>query len=211
MIHGAFNTAEIMKIDLKKDGEYVQTTLSDAHHFWECSPRVSDLALLAVYDDYDVDVAVEESNVPSVEFLSGARLTDLEYADNVLLNPSAEDVETIPSKALSYYDDDDLKQRRHIHFFKLDLIFPRSRPVRLYRVISGSLFLEHFASDRRHMRRPNGDWIASPPVYDCLRGAAATDAHTLPHFLDMTLAADESDRSCYGTVLNESLFFAQFV
>ncbi|KAF8562389.1 hypothetical protein P879_10190 [Paragonimus westermani] len=81
---------------------------------------------------------------------------------------------------------------------------------RLYRVISGSLFLEHFASDRRHMRRPNGDWIAPPPVYDCLRGAAAKDAHTLPHFLDMTLAADGSDCSCYGTVLNESLFFAQF-
>ncbi|KAF6772032.1 hypothetical protein AHF37_09547, partial [Paragonimus kellicotti] len=93
---------------------------------------------------------------------------------------------------------------------KLDCIFSCFRLVRLYRVIPGSLFLEHFASDRRHMRRPNGDWIVRPPVYDCLRGAAATGAHTLPHFLDMTLATDGSNRSPYGTVLNESLFFAQF-
>ncbi|KAK9664349.1 hypothetical protein RND81_14G035400 [Saponaria officinalis] len=37
---------------------------------------------------------------------------------------------------------------------------------RFCRVVHAPIFLRCFASDRRHMKDPNGDWIAQPPSYD---------------------------------------------
>ena len=42
---------------------------------------------------------------------------------------------------------------------------------RKFRVISASVFLCTFASDRSHMKRPNGDWIQGPPDYPPIRTA----------------------------------------
>lgn len=39
---------------------------------------------------------------------------------------------------------------------------------RLYRVVAAPVFLRSFASDRRHMKRSDGSWVALPPHYDCL-------------------------------------------
>jgi hypothetical protein len=37
--------------------------------------------------------------------------------------------------------------------------------IRYFRVVPASLFLQHFASDRRHMKRADGSWIKPPPDY----------------------------------------------
>ncbi|XP_033143841.1 protein N-terminal glutamine amidohydrolase isoform X2 [Brassica rapa] len=36
---------------------------------------------------------------------------------------------------------------------------------RFFRVVHAPLFFKHFASDRRHMKAPDGSWIARPPPY----------------------------------------------
>lgn len=36
---------------------------------------------------------------------------------------------------------------------------------RFFRVVHAPLFFKHFASDRRHMKGPDGSWIAQPPPY----------------------------------------------
>ncbi|OON14743.1 hypothetical protein X801_09468, partial [Opisthorchis viverrini] len=72
---------------------------------------------------------------------------------------------------------------------------------RQYRVVPGSKYLAYFASDRRHMRRPDGEWIAPPPSYDCIRGSQADSPHTLPHYLNMNTRI-QSEASCYGQILD---------
>lgn len=42
----------------------------------------------------------------------------------------------------------------------------RLRIFRVFRVVHAPLFLRFFASDRRHMKDPAGDWIAQPPPYE---------------------------------------------
>jgi hypothetical protein len=37
--------------------------------------------------------------------------------------------------------------------------------IRYFRVVPASVFLQHFASDRRHMKRADGSWIKPPPDY----------------------------------------------
>lgn len=39
---------------------------------------------------------------------------------------------------------------------------------RYFRVIAASDFLRDFASDRRHMKRPDGSWIKPPPNYPAI-------------------------------------------
>ena len=39
---------------------------------------------------------------------------------------------------------------------------------RFFRVIPASLFLQTFASDRRHMKKPDGSWMKPPPPYPCI-------------------------------------------
>lgn len=39
---------------------------------------------------------------------------------------------------------------------------------RFFRVVPAKQFLQHFASDRRHMKRPDGSWIKPPPPYTAI-------------------------------------------
>jgi hypothetical protein len=34
----------------------------------------------------------------------------------------------------------------------------------MYRVVPGSIYLMHFASDRSHMKTSNGRWMVTPPA-----------------------------------------------
>jgi hypothetical protein len=42
---------------------------------------------------------------------------------------------------------------------------------RMFRLVSAASLLQHFASDRSHMRRPDGCWCAEPPPYPCITAA----------------------------------------
>ena len=39
---------------------------------------------------------------------------------------------------------------------------------RFFRVVPAPLFLQNFASDRRHMKKPDGSWMKPPPPYPCI-------------------------------------------
>jgi hypothetical protein len=43
---------------------------------------------------------------------------------------------------------------------------------RYFRVIPANEFLKEFASDRRHMKRPDGTWIKPPPNYPAIQTAS---------------------------------------
>lgn len=75
---------------------------------------------------------------------------------------------------------------------------------RLYRVLAAPLYLRFFASDRRHMRRADGSWMALPPLYDCL---VAEDGvvHNLEEFI--TMAVEQVTRNLREA---ESLLFQKF-
>jgi len=75
----------------------------------------------------------------------------------------------------------------------------------------GDVYAETFSSDRRHMRREDGEWISPPPVWDvirnggiCLGICVGTDLDcedNLQRFIDMGLEGEG-----YGTVLREKEF-----
>ncbi|XP_023724329.1 protein N-terminal glutamine amidohydrolase isoform X1 [Cryptotermes secundus] len=54
---------------------------------------------------------------------------------------------------------------------------------RYFRVVPASVFLQHFASDRRHMKRADGSWIKPPPDYPPISTSAST--HNLDEFINM--------------------------
>lgn len=68
---------------------------------------------------------------------------------------------------------------------------PPKTPHRMYRLVPAASLLQHFASDRSHMRRPDGSWCAEPPPYPCITAAAAAAAAdgsctmNLPRYRDM--------------------------
>ncbi|KAG6544466.1 hypothetical protein Mapa_014104 [Marchantia paleacea] len=89
---------------------------------------------------------------------------------------------------------------------------------RLFRVVRASTFLRTFASDRRHMRTPEGGWLASPPKYDCIV-AEDGESHNLEqynriveenvqHRIDEDFDKLISDK--YGVVLSEDGFAKAF-
>ncbi|KOB65718.1 Protein N-terminal glutamine amidohydrolase, partial [Operophtera brumata] len=43
-----------------------------------------------------------------------------------------------------------------------------------FRVVPAKQFLQHFASDRRHMKRPDGSWIKPPPPYPAISAQLTT-------------------------------------
>ena len=53
----------------------------------------------------------------------------------------------------------------------------------LCRVVPASTFLAHFASDRSHMLRPDGDYQAPPPAEAPIRGSLASTAHNLREWI----------------------------
>lgn len=41
----------------------------------------------------------------------------------------------------------------------------------MFRLVPAASLLQHFASDRSHMRKPDGSWCAEPPQYPCITAA----------------------------------------
>ncbi|CAL8105165.1 unnamed protein product [Calicophoron daubneyi] len=99
-------------------------------------------------------------------------------------------------------------------YFELALRSNSQIPIhlqRLYRLIAANLYLEHFSSDRRHMRRQDGSWIAPPPANKCIRGSRAASEHTLPNYLDMTFNPHPLLTSePYGSVIHEYNLLERF-
>jgi len=64
---------------------------------------------------------------------------------------------------------------------------------RMFRVISAKEFLQHFASDRRHMKKSSAadenegggvsEWLQPPPTYDCI--VTPQSVHNLDLFISM--------------------------
>ena len=50
----------------------------------------------------------------------------------------------------------------------------------MFRVITAAEYIEYFASDRRHMLKPDGTWMAEPPEYPPI----ATKGIVQPIFYD---------------------------
>ena len=55
---------------------------------------------------------------------------------------------------------------------------------RRFRVVEAAMFLETFASDRSHMRLPNGQYQKPPPDYPAIR--TPTEEMNLDQFIDMS-------------------------
>ncbi|XP_077298745.1 N-terminal glutamine amidase tungus [Arctopsyche grandis] len=57
---------------------------------------------------------------------------------------------------------------------------------RFFRVVPAIQFLQNFASDRRHMKRPDGSWIKPPPPYPAISTSECT--HNLDEYTNMDSA-----------------------
>jgi len=80
---------------------------------------------------------------------------------------------------------------------------------RHFRVIQAQDFLSTFASDRSHMKHPDGTWIKLPPSYPCIR--TSESENNLKNFIRMELEAHESfgqvisgTESFYNMIVNKS-------
>ncbi|CAN0268880.1 unnamed protein product, partial [Phaeothamnion confervicola] len=52
-----------------------------------------------------------------------------------------------------------------------------------FRVVAAAEFVQHFASDRSHMRDENSNWVSPPPPYSPIRGPKAGSAMNLDDWL----------------------------
>ncbi|KAI9120546.1 hypothetical protein K1719_007579 [Acacia pycnantha] len=67
---------------------------------------------------------------------------------------------------------------------------------RLFRIVHAPVFLRCFASDRRHMKDPDGKWIAEPPLHEPIVAEDGT-VHNLNEYFTIS-AADANDASIYS-------------
>ncbi|GAV75204.1 Nt_Gln_amidase domain-containing protein [Cephalotus follicularis] len=84
---------------------------------------------------------------------------------------------------------------------------------RCFRVVHAPQFLRHFASDRRHMKDPYGQWIAQPPAYEPILAEDGT-VHNLNEYMEIHTAdvvtsistdlINEVFNQRLGVVLNEN-------
>ncbi|XP_057784714.1 protein N-terminal glutamine amidohydrolase [Salvia miltiorrhiza] len=56
---------------------------------------------------------------------------------------------------------------------------------RVFRIVHAPIFLKSFASDRRHMKDPSGNWTATPPSYEVITAEDGT-AHNLNEYIAMS-------------------------
>ncbi|KAJ3637282.1 hypothetical protein MTP99_000755 [Tenebrio molitor] len=92
-----------------------------------------------------------------------------------------------PEKCLVYDLDSELPFPTYVHkyvteTFRTDHIL-KPDYFRYFRVIPANEFLKEFASDRRHMKRPDGTWIKPPPNYPAIQ--TATNTHNLEDYIQM--------------------------
>uniref|UniRef100_UPI00358FE27A protein N-terminal glutamine amidohydrolase n=1 Tax=Myxine glutinosa TaxID=7769 RepID=UPI00358FE27A len=67
---------------------------------------------------------------------------------------------------------------------------------RMFRVVRADAYLAHFASDRSHMKTPDGDWIQIPPSYPSIHTAEST--MNIYDFISMDPARGWGDVLDYG-------------
>jgi hypothetical protein len=90
------------------------------------------------------------------------------------------------------------------HWLALSFPQPTRLPESLrprFRVVPGAFYREHFASDRRHMRGSDGEWLHSPPSWPCI-GAG----FNLPRYRDVSDAAGPGrvlDLNGFAALVNE--------
>nr|CAI5823505.1 unnamed protein product [Callosobruchus analis] len=111
-----------------------------------------------------------------------------------------------PDKCLVYDLDSELPFPTYVHkyvteTFRTDHIL-KPDYFRYFRVIPANEFLNEFASDRRHMKRPNGTWIKPPPTYPPIRTSVC--AHNLEDYIQMDTAKGP------GQVLTLTQFVQRF-
>ncbi|KAI8081343.1 N-terminal glutamine amidase-domain-containing protein [Halteromyces radiatus] len=75
---------------------------------------------------------------------------------------------------------------------------------RRFRMIPASSYIQHFASDRSHMKTNQGTYLAPPPDYQPIVTQDG-ETMTLPQYRNMMLDDDDQDK--YGKVLLEEDFF----
>ena len=89
---------------------------------------------------------------------------------------------------------------------------------RRFRVVPARQYVQHFASDRRHMlvdapsmsaRGQRGAWIAQPPPWPPIT-APTGQTNTLPLFLDVALSSEDGGCAPYGTVYSQEEFVTVF-
>ncbi|EEB05436.2 hypothetical protein SJAG_00450 [Schizosaccharomyces japonicus yFS275] len=68
---------------------------------------------------------------------------------------------------------------------------------RCFRVVSAKQYLDHFSSDRSHMRTETGDWLAPPPLYPPIGKGRSSNLET---YLDMQTHIEDS---VFGRVHDE--------
>ncbi|CAD6333935.1 unnamed protein product [Miscanthus lutarioriparius] len=99
------------------------------------------------------------------------------------------------------------------------LSFGNSRYARLFRVIHAPVFLRSFASDRSHMKDPEGNWIQLPPKYEPIVAEDGTTNNlneyimmSVEDVVDLESMANDVYYNKHGVVVNEAIlpkFFAQ--
>lgn len=72
----------------------------------------------------------------------------------------------------------------------------------IFRVIPAEFFMEHFASDRSHMRCGIDDWLVPPPSWPPIIGRAATSANNLQEYIDV----ERSDNATRGVLFDKQEF-----
>ncbi|XP_058077490.1 protein N-terminal glutamine amidohydrolase isoform X2 [Magnolia sinica] len=91
--------------------------------------------------------------------------------------------------------------------------FPlNSKYSRLFRVVHAPIFLRCFASDRRHMKNPDGNWISPPPAYEPIVADDGTvnnlDEYIQMHARDVTTNLGDLVHGLFseklGVVVNEA-------
>ncbi|WBW71773.1 protein N-terminal glutamine amidohydrolase, alpha beta roll superfamily [Schizosaccharomyces osmophilus] len=73
---------------------------------------------------------------------------------------------------------------------------------RKYRVIEANTFVQHFSSDRSHMKTNTGEWLSPPPSYPCIGNQMNLSQYT-------NVNENQND-AVFGTVYSEGEFRQTF-
>ncbi|BFZ62721.1 Protein N-terminal glutamine amidohydrolase [Saitoella coloradoensis] len=81
---------------------------------------------------------------------------------------------------------------------------------RRYRVVPAQDYLDHFHSDRRHMKDDGGEYLSEPPEWEEIRGG--NGEHNLHNYLSYEEVEHENEEEAkkYGKLYEEPEFFERF-
>ena len=94
--------------------------------------------------------------------------------------------------------------------------FPEEVPLiyaPLFRVVRAEVYLKHFSSDRSHMRKEDGTWMAAPPAYACIHAGTSTnlDQYRNMEWRESDQVDEHSLQTQFGVVFNQDQFLAYFL